>query len=178
MSEATDDGILIISGKDVDQLIAQHIPLSAILQSQHDVFVAVERENAQKRAEAYSSGAGDIAAPLRTPMPMPNHTGLFMPARFFDDTTCKIVSVPRPDASRDVLKAGLPAATLVLNSTTGKTRALVEASKLTALRTAAGEYRARRRSYAWLTCVPAQDQHCHAFLLIDNRALLQGLQEQ
>ncbi|KAI0248542.1 NAD-binding protein [Lactifluus subvellereus] len=76
-----------------------------------------------------------VVAPQRTAVDTPSHRVLFMPARVADiGTTIKVVSVPLiPGDAR-----GLPASTLVLDETTGATRALVNARSLTALRTAAG----------------------------------------
>lgn len=76
-----------------------------------------------------------VLAPHRTAIDTPSHRVLFMPARVADiGTTVKVVSVPL--ISGDT--RGLPASTLVLDETTGATRALVNARSLTALRTAAG----------------------------------------
>ncbi|KAH7886693.1 hypothetical protein F5I97DRAFT_1936339 [Phlebopus sp. FC_14] len=87
-----------------------------------------------------SSGAG-FTSPHRTSISMSRHTTLFMPARVADiGTTMKVVSVP---TSRED-KQGLPASTIVLDETTGCVKAIVNASTLTALRTAAGSVLATR----------------------------------
>jgi len=72
---------------------------------------------------------------------MARHTAVFMPSRIPDiGTTIKVVSVPfSPDAPQ-----GLPASTLVLDEATGRIKAIVNATALTALRTAAGSVLATR----------------------------------
>ncbi|KAI0300640.1 hypothetical protein B0F90DRAFT_1810301 [Multifurca ochricompacta] len=75
------------------------------------------------------------AVPHRTAIDMRSHRALFMPARIENmGTTIKVVS--NPLLSTDT--RGIPASTLVLDESTGVTRALVNARSLTALRTAAG----------------------------------------
>ena len=66
---------------------------------------------------------------------MARHTALFMPSRISDlGTTIKVVSIPSFPGNRQ----GLPASTLVLDEVTGCVKAIVNATALTALRTAAG----------------------------------------
>lgn len=135
---AGDSKVLVVSAAHVGDLLASRIPFHAILRSQWDVFVALEaHQDGPPAAEAAPPSLPTIDAPLRTPLRMPHHTGLFMPARFHSDTTCKIVSVPAADALSSV-KKGLPAATVVLDGDSGRIRAMVQAAKLTAVRTAAG----------------------------------------
>ncbi|KIJ67162.1 hypothetical protein HYDPIDRAFT_107876 [Hydnomerulius pinastri MD-312] len=87
------------------------------------------------------SSGSDHASPHRTSIRMSGHTTLFMPSRVQDlGTTIKVVSVPA--SSED--KRGLPASTLVLDEATGCVKAIVNASSLTALRTAAGSLLATR----------------------------------
>ena len=101
-----------------------------------------------------------VFTPHRTSIPSKEHTVLFMPARIVSPpasdtayagadrkanvlggTTIKVVSVPRPDGPSKKgasLTRGLPATTLVLDEDTGSVKAVLNASNLTALRTAAG----------------------------------------
>lgn len=76
-----------------------------------------------------------VVCPHRLTVPTAAHSALFMPARITPfGTAMKVVSVPT--AAND--KRGLPASTLVLDENTGAVKALVNASALTAYRTAAG----------------------------------------
>ncbi|KIJ19656.1 ornithine cyclodeaminase [Paxillus involutus ATCC 200175] len=87
------------------------------------------------------SSGSDYASPHRTSISMPRHTTLFMPSRVPDlGTTIKVVSVPMSGGD----KQGLPASTIVLDETTGCVKAIVNASTLTALRTASGSVLATR----------------------------------
>jgi ornithine cyclodeaminase/alanine dehydrogenase-like protein (mu-crystallin family) len=88
------------------------------------------------------SSGSDYASPHRTSISMPRHTTLFMPSRVPDlGTTIKVVSVPMSGGD----KQGLPASTIVLDETTGCVKAIVNASTLTALRTASGASYSGRR---------------------------------
>lgn len=84
------------------------------------------------------SSGSDYASPHRTSISMARHTALFMPSRVPDlGTAIKVVSIP----SSPGISQGLPASTLVLDETTGCVKAIVNATSLTALRTAAGAIR-------------------------------------
>lgn len=112
--------LLVLSTQDVDAVISELQPddLEALMAS---VFYRL------------SSGS-DYASPLRTAISMARHTALFMPSRVPDlGTTIKVVSVPSPGT-----RQGLPASTLVLDELTGSVKAILNATALTALRTAAG----------------------------------------
>lgn len=74
--------------------------------------------------------------PYRSSIQTQNHTALFMPARMANDTTVKLVCVPRdPSDTR-----GIPASTVVLDHATGAVKAIVNARNLTPIRNAAGKY--------------------------------------
>jgi ornithine cyclodeaminase/alanine dehydrogenase-like protein (mu-crystallin family) len=89
------------------------------------------------RISSPASAATEISLPKRISIETPNHTVLFMPGRITSlGTAIKVVSVP--SSAED--KRGLPASTMVLDEDTGAVRALVNASSLTAYRTAAGEH--------------------------------------
>ncbi|KAL7009066.1 hypothetical protein EMMF5_001263 [Cystobasidiomycetes sp. EMM_F5] len=64
------------------------------------------------------------------------------PVHSVSNTSIKVVSVPR--SSQDT--SGLPAATMVINEHTGRTKALINARSLTAVRTAAASVLALRLS--------------------------------
>jgi len=85
------------------------------------------------KAEDFETPA--IQNPLRISVQTPMHTVLFMPSRLGSQgtTSIKIVSVPR--SSDD--KRGLPASTLLIDEKTGQTKVVMNASCLTAVRTAA-----------------------------------------
>ncbi|KAI6041921.1 hypothetical protein EDC04DRAFT_2564961 [Pisolithus marmoratus] len=87
-----------------------------------------------------SSGSA-YASPHRTSITMCHHTALFMPSRVENiGTAIKVVSVPT--SAED--KRGLPASTILLDEETGRVSAILNASALTALRTAAGSVLATR----------------------------------
>lgn len=112
--------ILVLSAQDVDNVISELEPndLETLMAS---VFHRL-------------SSSSDYASPHRTSISMARHTALFMPSRVPDlGTTIKVVSIPSPGAQQ-----GLPASTLILDEVTGSTKAIMNATALTALRTAAG----------------------------------------
>jgi ornithine cyclodeaminase len=93
--------------------------------------------------EAYASlSAGTAVVPLRTRLPIPNHSALslFMPAYMKTESAealaVKIVSLFPDNPSRGL--AYIQAAVLVLEADTGQAVALLEGSTLTAIRTGAG----------------------------------------
>ena len=76
-----------------------------------------------------------IEMPHRVSITTDAYSALFMPARVEGfGTTIKTVSLPGPGVQADV-----QATTLVLDEQTGAVRAVVNATSLTALRTAAGK---------------------------------------
>jgi ornithine cyclodeaminase/alanine dehydrogenase-like protein (mu-crystallin family) len=76
-----------------------------------------------------------VECPPRLTVPTAAHRALFMPARIAPfGTAMKVVAVPTGEGDM----RGLPASTIVLDEETGAVRALVNASALTAYRTAAG----------------------------------------
>lgn len=113
--------LLVFSTQDVDAVVSelQSDDLEALMAS---VF------------HRFSSGSNH-ASPHRTSISMARHTALFMPSRVPDlGTAVKVVSVPSLPGDRQ----GLPASTLVLDEVTGCVKAIINATALTALRTAAG----------------------------------------
>lgn len=118
--------LLVLSAQDVDAVISEIQPndLEALMAS---VFHRL-------------SSKSDYASPHRSSVSMARHTALFMPSRVPDlGTTIKVVSVPSFPGTRQ----GLPASTVVLDEGTGHVKAIINATALTALRTAAGEIRFR-----------------------------------
>lgn len=114
--------LLVLSAKDVDAVISKLHPdeLEALMAS---VF------------HRLSSKLVDYASPHRTSISMARHTALFMPSRVpYLGTAIKVVSIPSLPGTGQ----GLPASTLVLDEGTGRVKAIVNATALTALRTAAG----------------------------------------
>lgn len=82
--------------------------------------------------------------PHRSSVSMPRHTALFMPCRARGiGTAIKVVCVPTTADDEN----GLQASTVLLDETTGRVKAMIDANALTALRTAAGT----RTSYSLLT---------------------------
>ncbi|KAL4075445.1 hypothetical protein J3A83DRAFT_1970950 [Scleroderma citrinum] len=87
------------------------------------------------------SSRSGYASPHRITIHMSQHTALFMPSRVDGiGTAVKVVSVP----NSPVDMRGLPASTVLLEEETGCARAIINASALTALRTAAGSVLATR----------------------------------
>ncbi|KAG9312485.1 hypothetical protein JVU11DRAFT_6872 [Chiua virens] len=119
--------LLVLSERDVDTVISE-LQSSDLEKLMASVFHTL-------------SSRSDYASPHRTSISMTRHTALFMSSRVPDlGTTIKIVSVPSlPDTQR-----GLPASTFVLDEVTGCVKAIVNATALTALRTASGSVLATR----------------------------------
>ncbi|KAF8129758.1 hypothetical protein EV363DRAFT_1336308 [Boletus edulis] len=119
--------LLVLSTQDVDAVISELQP--------NDL------ENLMASVFCRLSSRSEYASPHRTSILMARHTALFMPSRVPDlGTTIKVVSVPSvPGAGQ-----GLPASTIVLDEVTGCVKAIMNATYLTALRTAAGSVLATR----------------------------------
>ena len=116
--------LLVLSVQDVDRVISG-------LQSN-------DLETLMTSVFHWLSSSSDHASPHRTSISMARHTALFMPSRVPDlGTTIKVVSIPSFQGAQQ----GLPASTLVLDEVTGCVKAIVNATALTALRTAAGAIR-------------------------------------
>jgi len=102
-----------------------------------------ETIEAMKRAYA-SLSDGKADAPLRTRLSIPSQdaVSLFMPAYVQteedDALAIKVVSLFPKNPERERRLALIQAAVLVLDAETGQTRALLEGSSLTAIRTGAG----------------------------------------
>ncbi|CAO1625689.1 unnamed protein product [Parajaminaea phylloscopi] len=130
------EGLLVLSSKAVEKCL-QTMSAKKICQGQSRVFRELSAQRRRKTsAESTAQDGQDIVIdnPQRLVLGLPHHVGLFMPARFGSTTTCKIVGVP----SSSQAPPGLPGSTVVLDPATAKVKALVDASNLTALRTAAG----------------------------------------
>jgi ornithine cyclodeaminase len=111
--------MLVFSDADVRRAL----PMRAAIESQRRAFAAL--------------AAGDAELPLRTPVPVPaaDAVTLFMPARVGDDLGGKVVSVfPHNPARGLALVQGV---VLLIDASTGRPAALLEAASLTALRTGA-----------------------------------------
>jgi ornithine cyclodeaminase len=109
----------ILSGADVRRAL----PMAAAIESQRRAFVAL--------------ATGAAVLPLRTGVPVPAEDGLslFMPARVADDLGAKVVSVFPRNAARGL--ETVQGALLLLDATTGRPAALMDARELTAIRTGA-----------------------------------------
>lgn len=120
MSVLTTMALLVLSASDVSHIASTFTPhvLTSLMAL---VFI---RQHTQK----------GIASPHRIAIETTNYNALFMPSRIDSiGTAVKIVSIPKRHSLR-----GLPSSTLVLDEETGATKALVNTTGLTALRTAAG----------------------------------------
>jgi len=132
--------LLVLSAQDVNAVISTLRPNELEL-----LMASVFR--------SLSSRSGH-ASPHRTSIHMPQHTALFMPSRLDRiGTAIKVVSVP----TSPVDMRGLPASTVLLDEETGRARAIVNASTLTALRNAAGEYHPEPLQHTarqcWTLCI-------------------------
>jgi ornithine cyclodeaminase/alanine dehydrogenase-like protein (mu-crystallin family) len=111
--------VLILSAEDV----RRSLPMPAAIASQRRAFAAL--------------ATGEAVLPLRTPVPVPSEEAvtLFMPARMAGDLGAKVVSVfPRnPARGLEMIQGVL----LLVDATTGRPLALMDAAQLTALRTGA-----------------------------------------
>jgi ornithine cyclodeaminase/alanine dehydrogenase-like protein (mu-crystallin family) len=111
--------MLILSAADVRRAL----PMPAAIATQRRAFTAL--------------ATGEAVLPLRTPVPIPAEEAvtLFMPARVGDDLGAKVVSVfPRNPARGLEMVQGV---VLLVDTTTGRPLALMDATQLTALRTGA-----------------------------------------
>lgn len=113
--------LLVLSAQDVNTITA--------------TFSSAELEDLMASVFHCLSTGSDYASPHRTTIAMSHHTALSMPSRMKNvGTAIKVVSVPTStDDNR-----GLPASTVLMDEETGCVKAIVNASALTALRTAAG----------------------------------------
>nr|XP_019048643.1 hypothetical protein I302_02416 [Kwoniella bestiolae CBS 10118]OCF27573.1 hypothetical protein I302_02416 [Kwoniella bestiolae CBS 10118] len=125
--------IRILSSSDVDKVLASLSPDLA-LSSQSNVF----KHFSNPLPSLSNEGTCDpIQTPHRITISSESSTMLFMPSRAptggdTRTTSIKIVSVPT------MSDGGLPATTMVMDESTGRVRAVVNARKLTALRNACG----------------------------------------
>lgn len=125
---AMPSSILVLTGKDVAELLESPLTIQSALESQSRAFKAYSSSNRQS----------SIQAPLRTTLTSNDVTTLVMPARAdakqgLGGIGIKVVSVPNEG------NAGLPATTTIFDETTGNLRAVINARALTALRNACGE---------------------------------------
>ncbi|CAO1634051.1 unnamed protein product [Sympodiomycopsis kandeliae] len=132
MSSSSDnDQVLLLSGSVISQILDE-IPLERLLSSQREAFETFSRDgedNASKARQGWE-------APLRSSVSTSNHTHLFMPGRIQESVSIKCVAVPfsnRPD-----IPPGLPGTGLVFDEKSAKVKAILNQSKLTAVRTAIG----------------------------------------
>ena len=132
--------LLVLSASDVAQITASFSP-TELQCFMAQVFLSLTRQRRSLEHEAASSRS-ETQLPHRTTISMRNHKALWMPARFCPasdpgnaSTSMKIVCVPQGGRGE-----GLPASIIVLDEDTGSVKAVVNATKLTALRNAAGLY--------------------------------------
>ncbi|KDN51419.1 NAD(P)-binding protein [Tilletiaria anomala UBC 951] len=120
--------VTVYSKSQVDAVLLQlSRQPSTLLGNQAEVFYQVSA--AAKQPDL----AQCMQIPQRLAINAPNHHMLFMPARALDTTAIKIVSVPK-----DGIPGGIPGTTLLFDDETGVLKAVMDASSLTAARTAAG----------------------------------------
>ena len=131
--------LLVLSASDVARTTASFSPyeLQCLMA---EVFLTLTRQRLSLEDKDAANRPG-TQVPHRTTVSMRNHKALWMPARLCSNhspgeasTSIKIVCVPQGDRG-----GGLPASTVVLDEETGRVKAVVNATKLTALRNAAGK---------------------------------------
>jgi ornithine cyclodeaminase/alanine dehydrogenase-like protein (mu-crystallin family) len=122
--------LLVLHEKHVEYLYKAKITTPELLKNQAHVFKTLAATPTTETSS--SSTSTDFESPSRTSLSLKDATTLVMPARLGNAVTCKVVGVPRQGS-------GLSAATMVMDEKTGAPTALVNATALTALRTAAGE---------------------------------------
>lgn len=114
--------VRIISSSDIDARILPNLPLPDLLVSQAKAFRSLLNPSSTSQC------------PPRLSLSTPHHTQLFMPARTEGpDSVVKVVSVPNAGVA-----GGIPGVNLLFDDATGKVTHMVNSTKLTALRTAAG----------------------------------------
>jgi ornithine cyclodeaminase/alanine dehydrogenase-like protein (mu-crystallin family) len=111
--------VLILSAAEVRRAL----PMPAVIASQRRAFAAL--------------ATGQAVLPLRTPVPIPGEEAvtLFMPARVAGDLGAKIVSIFPRNPARGLER--IQGVVLLVDATTGRPLALMDATHLTALRTGA-----------------------------------------
>ncbi|GAA5893583.1 uncharacterized protein JCM6883_003568 [Sporobolomyces salmoneus] len=123
--------LLVISAAEVAQ-VTREIPASVFCDMLGTTMNAVS--NHRPVAEAIPA----IQNPQRTSTESEHHRFLYMPSRLATPaqgsaTSIKVVAAPKPDCTIP----GLPASTLLMDEETGRISAIVNASELTGIRTAA-----------------------------------------
>lgn len=128
-SKASAQGLTILTASDISTLLATLDP-ELVLDSQRNAFLALNTQS-----DIPSGGIPPVQCPQRIVLKSGQTNNLFMPSRVADagGTACKIVSVPMNGG-----EGGLPATTVVMDESTGKVKAVINARRLTALRNAAG----------------------------------------
>ncbi|KAL1935217.1 hypothetical protein VTP01DRAFT_4357 [Rhizomucor pusillus] len=123
--------IRVLSQADVDALLALGNESSAAALEIVDLMAST--------FATFSKRPERAQAPHRIGVTTDQHKVLFMPSRLDTTTSIKVVSVPLGDS-----KGGLPGTVLVLDEATGSVQAVMNATALTAVRTAAGSAVATR----------------------------------
>lgn len=113
--------ILVLNAKSVSDILDK-VSIEELIANQRNVF------------KTYSqSSEAEWESPLRLACNTDYHTQLFMPSRIGQSCGIKCVAVPNPKGP-----PGLPGTGLSFDPASGRARALVDLTQLTAVRTAAG----------------------------------------
>lgn len=127
-SHDEENRLLILSGKDVDEIL-NSISIDDLIENQTNIF------STYSSSAAYASqNQVKWESPIRTTINSSVHTHLFMPSRNEDQVTIKCVAVPKPGGN----SIGLPATGLIFHPTKGQTKVIINVAQLTGVRTAAG----------------------------------------
>ncbi len=119
-------GLLVLSEADVHDLLETIRPQQA-MSIMLGAFQCLSSSNTRDLNSQAQS-------PHRSSIQSPYYSTLFMPSRLpSSGTAIKVVSIPKAGSTE-----GLPASIMLLDDTTGATRAVMNAKELTAFRTAAG----------------------------------------
>ncbi|GAA6060010.1 hypothetical protein JCM10212_001168 [Sporobolomyces blumeae] len=132
--------VLVLSHRDVERVTAT-LSAPSLCDMLASTMLAISTDN-------QSSASDATVAPIQNPQRIATgsllHKTLYMPSRLTTSqgsaTSIKVVAVPKPTCR----VPGLPATTLLMDESTGRVRAVVNASELTGIRTAAASALATR----------------------------------
>ncbi|TIB84967.1 NAD(P)-binding protein [Wallemia mellicola] len=115
--------MLVLTKSDVSKVIDESLNTDDLIDNQRNALISFSKGNVQN--------------PLRSTIKSGNHNLLYMPSSVDHQAIgMKVVAVPLQTASVKVKSDGLPGATIVHDESTGLVEGLVNATELTALRTA------------------------------------------
>ncbi|ORX34654.1 hypothetical protein BD324DRAFT_583137 [Kockovaella imperatae] len=158
--------LLILTARDVDKVLST-LDLKQAIESQRHAFSVHSGCSQTGSDEGEFTQSIPLQTPPRITLSCQAYTSLFMPSQVPSlGTGIKIVSVPSSDGQ------GLPATNLLLDETSGKVKAVINARKLTALRNAAGSalflqtFPAPRKPTSLLIFGTGAQAYAHAVIIL------------